>query len=131
MGKIADGLEFLSFRINDTQVLPTRRAQRDLLERISAAIRDARRESHLWGADGRRAEPRFVQSLIAIDRKIRGWGDAFKPTTSRLSFEQLDDQIDRLLRPYFRWFRNHAEAVESRQRRRMMGIALLSDTPRP
>ena len=39
----------------------------------------------------------FAQTICRVDRKIRGWGDAFSFSTDRLPFDQMDGAIDHLL----------------------------------
>ena len=128
-GEIAEGFEFLSFHVDDSHVHPSSKVQKEFLADISGTIEDAKRNLSSV-ANPRRAEPRYVQSLNLIDRKIRGWGDAFSATTKRVMFAQLDAKIDGLISEYRSWFSRLYGGRDAASQRRLMGIALLSDTPK-
>jgi hypothetical protein len=72
-----------------------------------------------------------VQSLDALDCKIRGWGDAFREVDQRLAFAQLDQEIDRLVQDYVAWFLAQVQRHPPAAQRRMWGVAMLGDTPLP
>lgn len=128
-GEIAQGFEYLSFHIDGRHIYPTASARREFLRDLRNTVSRAKREI-VEGADAsRRAEPRYIQSLSLLDRKIRGWGDAFSSTTFRLALAQLDAQIETLLSEYTRWFKARYRHSGSIQRRRLLGIAALIDTP--
>jgi RNA-directed DNA polymerase len=130
-GAVSDGFSFLSFQISPGKFFPTRAARNDFVDDLKTAIAVAKSEIQASGSEARRAEPRYVQALALIDRKIRGWGDAFRPTTDRLIFEQLDGKIHVEIENFKSWFAAHSEKLDAHQRRRAFGIALLSDTPSP
>jgi len=131
VGAIEDGFEFLSFRVQGTTIAPTRAAKADLLQQIDQLVRDSRREIQDHGGDPRRTERRFVQSLDRVDRKVRGWGDSFKETTQRVEFVQLDRRLSDRIDQFVGWFLRIQETHLAASKRRMWGIALLADTPRP
>ena len=128
-GHIEQGFQFLSFDITETKLAPCRTARQDLLAKLRDIIKEAKRAIDDCEGEIRRAEHRFVQSLDLLDCTIRGWGDAFRATNMRLVFSQLDKDIDELVENYLRWFKRRTMTVSRASRRRMLGIALLSDTP--
>ncbi|MGD0563079.1 MAG: reverse transcriptase domain-containing protein [Roseiarcus sp.] len=130
-GEIKDGFAFLSFQIGHRQFAPSREAKTKFLDDLQKTIREAKKQIVQLGVPARRAEPAFVQSLALVDRKVRGWGDAFRSTTQRNEFDQLDREIDRLIDGYLRWFREKTRSAAPRERRRKMGIAVLLDTQHP
>jgi retron-type reverse transcriptase len=130
MGEICDGFEFLSFHIDNTDIYPSTTAQKEFLSDIRETIRRAKHAINGVADEPRRAEPRFIQSLNLLDRKIRGWGDAFKVTTKRVVFAQLDAKIDPLIAAYRRWFSRVLRGRSQTHQHRLMGVALLADTPR-
>jgi hypothetical protein len=99
------------------------------MDDLRTAIAAAKSEIQASGSEARRAEPRYIQALALLDRKIRGWGDAFRPTTDRLIFEQLDEKIHVEIESFKSWFAVHIKKLDTRQQRRSLGIALLFDTP--
>jgi hypothetical protein len=130
-GRTADGFDFLGCRIHPHGVSPARRARRKLLREVSLIISEARNQIRALGAatTRRRAESAYAQTLVRIDRKVRGWGDAYRFVTNRVAFSQLDAEIDRMLDRFQTWFSRQNTRADARARRRISGIALLSDTP--
>lgn len=72
----------------------------------------------------------YAQTLVRIDKKIRGWGDAYRFITNRVAFSQLDAVIDRMLADFRHWYYRYYSEANPRTARRLSGVALLSDTPR-
>ncbi|MEI9995793.1 MAG: reverse transcriptase domain-containing protein [Rhizomicrobium sp.] len=128
-GPVHVGFQFLSFDLKPSRLAPSRQACGDFLADIDEAI--AKAKSAIAGNEDqlRRAEPRYIQSLALIDRKIRGWGDAFRASNDRLLFAQLDSKVDQRIAAFQKWFERQIAARKIEQRRRLLGIALLSDTP--
>jgi retron-type reverse transcriptase len=127
-GAVAEGFEFLSFRIAPGKIIPTRAACAEFISDIKAEIGSAKADIQS-GMGVRRSEPRYVQTLALLDRKIRGWGDAFRPTTDRLIFDQLDERVRKEIETFEGWFVRATKDMGRRQFRRAQGIALLFDTP--
>lgn len=86
-GLTQTGFEFLSFRLSPSKTIPSRSACRKFLEDLDVTIGTAKSEIRDFQDSARRAEPRFIQALSLLDKKIRGWGDAFRPSTERLIFD--------------------------------------------
>lgn len=128
MGRISDGFDFLSFHIDSKNIYPSKNACSDFLAELRNTIREAKRSIRAASSEPRRAEPCFIQSLFLLDQKIRGWGDAFSPTTMRVVFAQLDSKVDSLLDDYLKWFKRLRRNKSVAEQRRLMGIALLDDT---
>lgn len=130
-GSIADGFDFLSFRVRGANLSPSKAAKADLAEQIRLTIKAAKRSIQEGVAEPRRAQHRFAQTLELLDRKIRGWGDAFGETTQRVEFTQLDEKLDLLVMEFVQWFGRWQKSQNLKHRRRGWGISLLSDTPYP
>jgi hypothetical protein len=71
----------------------------------------------------------YAQTLVRIDRKLRGWGDAYRFVSNRVAFAQIDSEAGRMLDQFQGWFARQYRTADERTRRRISGIALLSDTP--
>jgi len=127
----AKGFEFLGCRVHRQGVSPSRRARRQLLDRLDRQLAQARHDLSRWlaGHNRRRSEAGHAQWMTRIDQQIRGWGAAFRFVTNRASFAQLDREIDRRLAAFDAWYRQQISPANPRQRRRLRGIALLGDTP--
>ena len=128
-GEIEKGFDFLSFHIKGATAAPSTEALQKFLDGISALIREAKKDIQNTSSQQRRAEPRFFQTMVLIDKKIRGWGDAFRSTTQRVVFAQMDLKIHILINKFTAWFQHYAKLESPNGRMRMMGIALLIDTP--
>ena len=130
-GLISDGFDFLSFRITDIHVAPSRNAKKEFIRDLEQTIYLAKKDIQAQTTSPRRAENRFGQSMVLIDRKVRGWGDSFRATTQRLVFAQLDQEVSKMIDEYWNWFSVQIAAVIGYERRRKLGIAVLSDCPLP
>lgn len=128
-GTLAEGFDFLSFSFKGSALSPTREAKSSLLAAVAELIGTSKTTIGMVGNEPRRAQASFAQSLVAIDNKVRGWGDAFRPTNQRVAFSQLDGRLDVLLDEYVAWFRRYQSGRAGAVRRRMWGVALLTDTP--
>ncbi len=127
-GTIADGFEFLSFRITATDVVPSKAARLKLVSEVDASLRGALGSLRHSALTPRRAEDAFVQTISRLDRKIRGWGDAFQDTSQRVVFRQMDERLTALFDREAASFLSSLRGVPADQRRRMWGVALLADT---
>jgi hypothetical protein len=67
---------------------------------------------------------------VTLDRQIRGWGDAFRMTSQRVVFHQVDAEIDKMLRDYRLWFNRLSSGLPNPAQRRPLGVALLANTLR-
>jgi hypothetical protein len=130
-GLTAEGLDFLGCRIHPHGVSPGRAAKRRLVADVAFIIREAktRMQAALELSSHRRAEPMYAQTLVEIDKKIRGWGDAYRFVTNRVAFSQLDKALGRLLSDFRHWYYQSCTAADDRTDRRITGVALLGDTP--
>jgi RNA-directed DNA polymerase len=128
-GAVITGMQFLSFDIAPHRIAPSKDALNEFLSDVVGAIVDGRKAVSESENSLRRAQPRYTQTLSLLDRKIRGWGDAFGATTDRLVFAQLDEKVDIKLRAFRQWFAKRIAQLDDRQKRRLVGIALLADTP--
>lgn len=131
LGRVSDGFDFLGCRIHPDGVSPARRARRKLLSGVSQIISEtkARIRAIGEGPSRRRSESMYAQALVLIDRKICGWGDAYRFVTNRVVFAQIDRELDAMLDEFRGWFSRRYANADARMRRRIFGVALLSDTP--
>jgi RNA-directed DNA polymerase len=133
IGRVEDGFDFLGCRIGRIRVRPSRRSCSKLLEAIRLTIQQGKRslENFVESDSPRRAEDAYAQTLVLLDKKIRGWGDAFRFCDDRLNFDDLDRKLDILLGEFRSSLGSHLAKAVPRARRRLTGVALLRDTPPP
>ena len=132
LGGVTDGFDFLGCSVQINGVAPSRKSRKNLLDDVRRTLRIGSQtvEKYTSSGEGRRAEEAFAQTICRVDRKIRGWGDAFSFSNNRLPFDQMDKTIDCLLLE-FKGRANQAIKQASQDgKRRALGVALLKDTPR-
>jgi RNA-directed DNA polymerase len=131
LGPVADGFDFLGCRIHPDGVSPGRGARRKLLREIASTIREGKRRIRDFRdhQSRRTSEEMYAQTLVRIDKKVRGWGDAYRFVSNRVAFSQIDAVIDRALDDYRRWFSRVSTGADPRTRRRILGVAVLADIP--
>lgn len=130
IGLVKEGFNFLGCHVHPDGISPARSACKKLLHDLAMMISHAKKHIATFqdGKLRRRADATYLQTLNLIDRKIRGWGDVYRFVSNRLPFAQMDQRIQKMLDDFDRWYRQVACSSDARGRRRMMGIALLSDT---
>ncbi|SDX55006.1 Retron-type reverse transcriptase [Albimonas donghaensis] len=128
-GDSADGFDFLSFHFRGCQVGVSRDAKQRLIQEVRGDLSKARRDIGRSTKLPRRAEPRFAQALVAVDRKVRGWGDSFRIVDQRVQFSQVDEVISDEVERFIRWYVRQSAEAPSGERMRSLGVALLADTP--
>mgnify|MGYP001000199134 CR=1 FL=1 len=132
LGRVADGFDFLGCRIHPSGVSPSSKNRRKFLRALQSIVAAAKQEIRAFKTGAkrhRRAEQTYLQTLALLDRKIRGWGDAYQFVTNRVTFAQMDAAIDEMLTDFRCWFARQLGETEPRVQRRMLGVALLADTP--
>lgn len=134
IGPVSEGFDFLGCSVQNNRVGPSRDAAKSLLKKISDALSQGERSIKAFASDKcqRRAEETLAQTLVRVDRIIRGWGDSLAFVDNRLSFHQLDNQISEELRRFTKRANHFCKHLASDdKKRRSMGVALLKDTLRP
>jgi RNA-directed DNA polymerase len=103
-GEVTSGFDFLSLTFRGNAIFPSRKARAHLLATVRTEIARAKTRIDSARKTPRRAQRHFAQSLVLLDLKIRGWGDAFAMTNQRVVFTQLDDALNILLDKYLIWY---------------------------
>jgi len=131
MGEIKDGFDFLGCSIKANGVSPSAKSKEKILADIRKSVGYVDYIMQKLGKEKtqRRAEDAYIQTLARIDRKIRGWGDAFSFCDVRLPFHQLDDEITKILDDFDAKAQRTFQGLTVDQKRRAKGLALLRDTP--
>ena len=131
-GRIAEGFEFLGCSVRTNGVAPSKKARMNLLDNIRHTLNAGIHAVETYASTGetRRAGEAFAQTICRVDRKIRGWGDAFSFSTDRLPFDQMDGAIDHLLLEFKGRANQAIRKAAQDGKRRALGVALLKDTPR-
>lgn len=130
-GEVQEGFEFLGCAIKGTSVGPSRAARRSLLDIVTKTFRDglSNINAMIESKAARRAEEAFAQTLSGVDRKVRGWSDAFSFADNRISFRDIDRKIDDMMSEFVARAYRAMKPIDSDGKRRAMGVALLQDSP--
>jgi ribonuclease HI/retron-type reverse transcriptase len=128
-GHIDDGFDFLGYNCRPGLLQPSRSARLGILETIRnhvtygrRAIGDVRKS-----ADSYAARQRYAQTLVLIDRVLRGWGESFAYTNSTATMDDLDMAVDNVLDDFRSWFSKQLKGADRKAKRRMGGVGLLTD----
>ncbi|HEY2838785.1 MAG TPA: reverse transcriptase domain-containing protein [Pirellulales bacterium] len=130
LGPVEAGFDFLGCRVHPDGVAPARKAQRKLLAEVVALLKSGKSQVRGFQSNStrRRMQEAYAQTLVQIDRKVRGWGDAYRFVSNRVVFSQLDTKISRAIDRFEGWYRRRLIEAGPPERRRMQGVALLADT---
>lgn len=128
-GHAANGFVFLGYDIRPGLFQPSEKSRKKFLLAINTqlgigrrSIVSVRRSKNSWDA-----EQRYAQTLVGVDRVIRGWGNAFAYSNAHGLFCDIDRQIDSKLDAFRNWFRRQSENADPKERRRIGGVGLLED----
>jgi hypothetical protein len=129
-GNIYNGTVFLGYRISGRSLQPSNAACKKFLQRCDRIVADGVREMRIASTGGSvSSRSTYHQTMVLLDRTIWGWSQAFRQTTARHVFEQLDREIDKRI-DALRFEARELIAPGNRySRRRVMGVHLLQDTP--
>lgn len=127
-GKISEGFVFLGYDIRPGLMQPSAKARDVLLksirDRIKFGMRNIKSALREPGSDNTQ---RYVQTLVGIDRAMRGWGNAFAYGNSAATLDDLDLKIDGELVKFRSEYGQLLSGRDWKARRRTGGICLLSD----
>ncbi|WP_424973322.1 RNase H family protein [Dinoroseobacter sp. S76] len=128
-GHVDDGFDFLGYNCRPGLLQPSRSARQGILETVRnhfsagrGAIREVRKTE-----DSFAARQRYAQTLVLVDRVLRGWGESFAYCNSMATMDDLDRAIDETLDDFRSWFAREMEGADRKARRRMGGVGLLTD----
>ena len=128
-GQISDGFDFLGYHIQDGLYQPSHKARKKLLVDVDRHISLGKRgiKDCILKKDSFENRQRYVQTLDAIDRMVKGWGNAFAYSNSTSTLADLDRKIDEKLDRFRQWFARQIKSLDQNQKRRAGGVCLLVD----
>lgn len=129
MGLCSEGLSFLGYDLNHSLISPSRKARSVLLEKVCAALYDGQEaiSAVLLGDRGRLARQRYAQTLVRVDRIVKGWGEAFAISNNMDVRRELDRKISEHLQSFQRFGAAARRAKGEADARRVLGVQLLQD----
>lgn len=130
-GAVEDGFVFLGYDIRPGLFQPSRQARQRLLGMVDDHIRFGRHaiEDIKRGRNGPVGTQRYAQTLVKLDKVVRGWGNAFAYTGTCSTMRDLDETISDKLDAFRKWFAHKVENENRKNKRRLGGVCLLEDVP--
>jgi hypothetical protein len=128
MGECSAGFDFLGCRIVPGLVRPADSARNSLLEKVRRILSDGRRSITSGVAGSARVPQGCAQTLVAVDRVVKGWGDAFSFCSCWQSLEHLDQEIDREIQAFMTHAIKRVHGQSPVVRRRLLAVHPFIDT---
>jgi RNA-directed DNA polymerase len=130
-GKIDDGFVFLGYDLRPGLFQPSRLARQKLEKQVDQHLQFGRRSicEVKRAGDSLESRQRYAQTLVLVDKVMRGWGSAFAYGNSLSTIEDLDRRIDSKLDAFRHWFSKQIKDGDWKTRRRLGGVCLISDIP--
>lgn len=128
-GNIHNGTDVLGYRISGLSRQPCTAARKKFLGKLDKVVKNANREMKA-AAEGASASHlrRYHQSMVQLHSIVWGWSQAFRHTTAKHVFQELDKHIDKRINVLQAEARRLIPRGDARTRRRVMGVHLLADT---
>jgi ribonuclease HI/retron-type reverse transcriptase len=128
-GNVDAGFVFLGYDIRPGLYQPSLKARRTLCKTIDDHIRFGRYAISEVKAAGNSFESRqrYAQTLVLLDRVVRGWGDAFAYSNAPSTLENLDIEVSKRLDAFRDWFARQLKDQDWKTKRRLGGVGLLGD----
>lgn len=130
-GQVSDGFDFLGCHINPGQVAPSKDARGRLIEKVNAIILTGKKAVHATANNDKPTEHLQcqIQTLIKINGVLKGWGHAFSFCKAPDVMNTLDAKVDAMTYEFMQLCHNLGVGKSTQQRRRILGISLLTDIP--
>jgi len=128
-GHVDSGFIFLGYDIRPGLFQPSNKARQKLEKAIDARIYAGKKAiSELKSVpDGAENTSRYAQTIVSIDRIVRGWGNSFAYGNAQSTINQLDERIDAKLNNFRNWYSDQIRGQDLKVRRRTGGVCLLGD----
>jgi ribonuclease HI/retron-type reverse transcriptase len=128
-GTVDQGFVFLGYDIRPGLFQPSDKARQKLEKTIDGRIYAGKKAiAEIKTEDvGGENTLRYAQTLVSIDRIVRGWGNAFAYGNATSTIEQLDERIDTKLNNFRNWYADQIRNQDWKMRRRTGGVCLLAD----
>lgn len=129
IGTINNGFDFLGCTVKPHSVSPSSEAKTKFIKNIRDTLKNTDKEIEKFfdGTQKRKTGDVYIQCLTKIDKKIKGWADAFIFCDDTLYRSQMDIEIDKIITKYRNLFFKKINSLSVDQKRRMLGITLLKD----
>lgn len=132
-GFVKDGFEFLGCRVHPGLVQPTLKKRTAAAERVEKILSESRGGIRAYTQGKKKSLARehcYSSALNDVANFVRGWSHAYRFCNDEQVFRTLDDKISDSLRRYTEWTFGQIHGASLSVRRQVLGVPLLTDTPR-
>ncbi len=127
-GNITDKFEFLGVEFKGNNIRPNKDSRTRLLKSIEELFKDCVSQDYSNKATREQQESSLVNTLYTINNKLLGWGNQYYFCNDEAIWGSLDAEVDELLKKYLSRYNAKKNKVDIKQRRRMLGMHLISDS---
>ncbi len=126
-GAIGKPHVFLGYELIPGRFPPATSSCDKLLTNISSELANGRATiaKAVTGKYAKSADRAFVQTLVQVDRIIRGWRDSHKMAVCPDLYIKLDVEIDRRLSSFSKFYREKTANCTPQKRRNALGVSPL------
>jgi retron-type reverse transcriptase len=128
---VSEGFEFLGIDLSNGFIRPSKKAQKRLVDLIGSALSESRtgfRNNSKTGELEHRLS--LIESLQRVAGVMQGWGKHYRFCNDTKCFENLDHQVQTLIRTYIGVYRDEWAKTDDWGRWRLLGIEALSQIKR-
>ncbi|MEM6909883.1 MAG: reverse transcriptase domain-containing protein [Pseudomonadota bacterium] len=124
VGPIDSHHTFLGYQLIPGQFPPSTASCQKLLKNIDGELRNGRKSiaRAVRGRDLKPTDRLLVQSLVQVDRIVRGWRQSHSMSNCPSIFEELDRQIDRRINSFMKYYRDQTAGKPTHARRLALGV---------
>jgi retron-type reverse transcriptase len=129
-GEVRNGFDFLGCHVSPGLIQPSRFARMRIATAIEEILSRGRRDVLARGSSAKSQRGQtYGQTLVRLDRLLKGWGHAYAFCNGRQSFASIDEFVDRQVIEFRRCMEHRLVKLPARNARRLLGIQSLVDTP--
>ena len=128
IGPIGGSQVFLGYTLLPGSYPPADAARDKLMKQVRSLIASGQHAVIKAVSDKRlnSGDLGYAKTLVAIDHTIRGWRASFKFSNCPEIYDRMDDQIDRHLMDFHKFYSEKTLKCTSTQRRRALRVQLLA-----
>jgi RNA-directed DNA polymerase len=127
-GHTASSFEFLGVEFIGSKIRPSKESRYKLLDSIEMMLKSCISQDYSCKATKEQRENSLISTLYTINNKLVGWGNQYYFCNEEAIWGSLDSEVDELLRVYLGKYSAKKNDADQKQRRRMLGIHLVSES---
>ncbi len=125
-GKSRDGFDFLGCSVRWDRIRPSDKSKKRLITRVKELFSTTMKQS-INPISAVSHHQTYVDTVRNVSNIVRGWGNTYSFCTDDRLMKNIDQEIDQLLLPFNRHFKNRLKPLSPQDRRRLLGLFLIED----